>query len=131
MRRTPFVFFLIILVLPLGLLAQEPASGVCPPSPRRRDQIRRQAKGFVKGRHRSGMALYALDQPPGGPVATTIKITEGSQFEIAGKVDSRKPIVRRDPLFITADGKPLDTKFFADNCYFSVPLKAHRPNHGR
>ena len=33
-----------------------------------------------------GWHLYALDQPEGGPIATTIKVTEGKQFTIDGQI---------------------------------------------
>lgn len=71
-----------------------------------------------------GWHLYALDQPAGGPIATTIKVTEGKTFEIAGPIKPAKPPqVKPDPNFIVND-KPLDTKFFLDNAEFLVPLKA-------
>ena len=71
-----------------------------------------------------GWHLYALDQPEGGPIATTIKVTEGKQFTIDGQIESPKPLVKTDPLFIGADDKPLETKFFADSVTFKIPVKA-------
>lgn len=70
-----------------------------------------------------GWHLYALDQPSGGPIATTIKVADGSEFEIAGEITFPKPQIRPDPNFII-DGKPLETKFFTDRAEFLVPLKA-------
>ncbi|MEO6049831.1 MAG: protein-disulfide reductase DsbD domain-containing protein, partial [Pyrinomonadaceae bacterium] len=70
-----------------------------------------------------GWHLYALEQPEGGPVATTIKITDGKPFEIAGKITSPKPAEKTDPLFTGLDGKPLQTKFFTSGVTFTVPLK--------
>src|SRR6476469_295578 len=58
-----------------------------------------------------GWHLYAMDQPAGGPIATTIKIADGSPFEIVGNIEAPKPTVRPDPNFVV-DGKPLETKFF-------------------
>ena len=70
-----------------------------------------------------GWHLYALDQPAGGPIATTIKITEGRPFELAGQVGSPTPIIAADPNFII-DGKALETKYFVDNAEFSLPLRS-------
>jgi len=68
--------------------------------------------------------LYSLEQPKGGPIATTIKVAEGGQFEIAGKIgETPTPKVQPDPNFII-DGKPLETKFFTQRAQFTVPLKA-------
>ncbi|MGB7202838.1 MAG: cytochrome c biogenesis protein CcdA [Pyrinomonadaceae bacterium] len=72
----------------------------------------------------SGWHLYALEQPKGGPIATTIKVSNGSQFEIAGKITSPKPIQKIEELFVGEDGKPLETKFFENTVTFAVPLKA-------
>lgn len=65
--------------------------------------------------------LYATDQPKGGPFATTIKVTEASPFTLDGIVTSQKPIVKDDPNFVI-DGKPLQTRYFADSAVFTVPL---------
>src|SRR5438876_3294380 len=65
-----------------------------------------------------GWHLYALEQPEGGPVATTIKVADGKPFEIAGKIESPKPIVKFDQNF------QIDTKFFVNSVKFMVPLKA-------
>ena len=72
----------------------------------------------------SGWHLYALEQPPGGPIATTIRITEGIPFEISGQIASPRPIEKVDPLFTGLDGKPLETKSFANGVTFTIPLKA-------
>ena len=68
--------------------------------------------------------LYSLEQPKGGPIATTIKVAEGSQFEMVGKAaEVTKPKVEPDPNFII-DGKPLETRFFTQLAEFTVTLKA-------
>lgn len=68
-----------------------------------------------------GWHLYALDQPAGGPVATTIKAGTDSPWKIDGDIKSPKPIVRPDPNF-TVDGKPLETRSFTSEAKFVVPL---------
>ena len=77
----------------------------------------------LKAEIESGWHLYALEQPVGGPVATTIKVTEGRSFEIAGKIESPKPTIKADPNF-PVDGKPLETKFFEKFATFKMPLKS-------
>jgi len=70
-----------------------------------------------------GWHLYALDQPSGGPVATTIKATDASPWMIDGKIASPKPIVRPDPNF-TVNDKPLETRSFTNEAAFKIPLSA-------
>lgn len=70
-----------------------------------------------------GWHLYALDQPDGGPIKTTIKVTPDDPFEIGGEIVSPDPFVEPDPNFIV-DGKPLDTKFYKDSVEFTVPIRA-------
>jgi thiol:disulfide interchange protein len=68
--------------------------------------------------------LYSLEQPKGGPIATTIKVAEGGKFEIAGKIgETPAPKMEPDPNFII-DGKPLETRFFTQAAQFTVQLKA-------
>ncbi len=62
--------------------------------------------------------LYALEQPSGGPIATTVKPAEGSKFESNGNVTSGEPITKFDPNF------KIDTKFFVEKAEFRVPLRA-------
>jgi thiol:disulfide interchange protein DsbD len=82
-------------------------------------------KAALKAEIEPGWHLYALEQPEGGPIATTIKVTEGKPFEITGAIaSSPKPTTKTDPLFTGTDGKPLETKFFTGSVTFDVPLKA-------
>ncbi|MBK9215538.1 MAG: thioredoxin family protein [Chloracidobacterium sp.] len=72
----------------------------------------------------TGWKLYATDQPPGGPYATKITAAEGRPFEVNGSVESPKPTVKPDPLFVGLDGKALVTKYFTESANFRVPLRA-------
>jgi thiol:disulfide interchange protein len=72
----------------------------------------------------SGWHLYALEQPTGGPVATTIKATVATSLRVEGQIVSPKPTTRVDPLFTGPDGKELQTKFFQDTVTFAVPMAA-------
>ncbi len=72
----------------------------------------------------TGWKLYALEQPDGGPIATTIKIAEGRPFEIGGKINSTPAATSKlDPLFTGFDGKSLMTKYFMSSVAFAIPLK--------
>ncbi|MEP7147703.1 MAG: cytochrome c biogenesis protein CcdA [Acidobacteriota bacterium] len=70
----------------------------------------------------SGWHLYALDQPPGGPIPTTITIAPGTPLELLD-VTSPSPISKPDPLFIV-DGKPLETRYFENEAAFTLALTA-------
>lgn len=72
----------------------------------------------------SGWKLYALDQPPGGPIATTIKVPEGKSYSIDGEISAPKPIEKIDPLFTGDDGKPLNTKFYDSAVAIPVSVRA-------
>lgn len=77
----------------------------------------------VKAQVEGDWHLYSLEQPKGGPIATTIKVAEGSQFEMVGTAaEVTKPKVEPDPNFII-DGKPLETRFFTQQADFKVSLK--------
>lgn len=71
-----------------------------------------------------GWKLYALDQPPGGPIATTIKVPEGREFAIIGDIKAPKPLEKVDPLFVGEDGKPLNTKFYESAVNFLLSIRA-------
>ncbi len=113
-----------ILLLSMAAFAQNPTKWNLESDSK--DKLLKQGdeiKVVLKAEIESGWHLYALDQPAGGPIATTIKITEGSPFELAGQIQSPKPKIQPDPNFLV-DGKPLETKFFADRAEFLLPLKA-------
>ncbi|MEO5859947.1 MAG: cytochrome c biogenesis protein CcdA [Pyrinomonadaceae bacterium] len=78
----------------------------------------------LKAEVERGWHLYSLEQPKGGPIATTIKVADGSQFEINGNItEATKATVQPDPNFII-DGKALETRFFVDRAEFVVPVTA-------
>src|ERR1043166_7597683 len=111
---------LLLLLITLPVLAQNPAKWSLSSTSqsanlKQGDVINARLKAEIE----SGWHLYALEQPEGGPIATTIKISDGTPFETSGKIESPKPITKTDPLFTGADGKPLLTKFFTDAVEFS------------
>jgi thiol:disulfide interchange protein DsbD len=78
----------------------------------------------LKAEVEPGWHLYSLEQPKGGPIATTIKVAEGSQFQIDGKItEADEAKVQPDPNFIV-DGKALETRYFVDRATFLIPIKA-------
>lgn len=90
------------------------------------------AKEFQKGEKvgvkisaaiESGWHLYALDQPKGGPIATTIKIADGTPFTVYGEAKAPAPTIKPDPNFIV-DGRPLETKFYENSVDFAIALEA-------
>ena len=71
-----------------------------------------------------GWHLYALDQPDGGPIATTIKPAEGpSRIEIIGDIRTGRATVQPDPNFIV-NGKALETKYFEKRAEFELSFRA-------
>ncbi|HEX6280516.1 MAG TPA: cytochrome c biogenesis protein CcdA, partial [Pyrinomonadaceae bacterium] len=114
-----------IAVLAASALAQNPTKWILESDAKGKplkngETITVQVKAEVEG----DWHLYSLEQPKGGPIATTIKVAEGSQFEMIGNAkEVSKPKVQPDPNFII-DGKPLETKFFTESAQFTVSLRA-------
>lgn len=118
-----FLLPILLFVFAIGVSAQDPVKW-------RLDAAQAKAERSEKGQKievslnasiEEGWHLYALDQPSGGPVATTIKATEASPWKVEGETKSPKQIVRPDPNF-TVDGKPLETRSFTNEVSFKVPL---------
>lgn len=70
-----------------------------------------------------GWHLYAIDQPDGGPIKTSIKIPPDGDLEISGEISATEPISKPDPNFVV-DDKPLITKYYKDAATFDVTVKA-------
>lgn len=124
MRRVVFVVSLLLAFLVVPGFGQNPSkwslsSDSSAKTVRTGEAFSAELKAEIEG----GWHLYALEQPDGGPIPTTIKVTEGKPFEIAGAIVAPKPIVRSDQNFLV-NGKPLQTKFFQDSAEFSLPLRA-------
>lgn len=124
MHRVSYKLLILLLLLPMVLFAQNPAkwsldlggkSGQVKPG--------ETFKAVLQAEIEPGWHLYATDQPEGGPIPTTIKITEGKLYKIDGNIESPQPKVKPDPNF-EVDGKPLETKFFEQSAKFTVPVAA-------
>ena len=64
-----------------------------------------------------GWHLYSLTQPPGGPIKTTIGVTESSSFVQDGEVQQPEPQVQFDPNF------GINAEFFDGKVAFLVPVQ--------
>jgi thiol:disulfide interchange protein len=114
----------LFLLLPLAALGQNPANWTLESDTKGRSlKAGESVNVTLKAEVEPGWHLYALDQPAGGPIATTIKVAEGRPFEIVSAVRSPKPKTAPDPNFIV-DGKPLETKYFEDRAGFELTVKA-------
>ncbi len=121
--RTLFlrITFLII-TLPVIGLSQTPAHWSLTSDANGKSIPNSKFKAQLKADIDEGWHLYALEQPPGGPIATTI-VTSGI-YAIHGKIESPKPTVRIDTLFTGVDGKPLETRFYTKSVTFVIPVSS-------
>lgn len=124
--RSAFIHpFLLLLILAAAGFAQDPAKWTL--DSRAKGQTihpEEEYESSLSVSIESGWHLYALDQPDGGPIATTIKATEGRPLKIVGDIrPTTKPRIAPDPNFVI-DGKPLETKFFENNAKFHFLLVA-------
>ena len=66
-----------------------------------------------------GWHLYAMDQQPGGPIATKISLPASQAFTLNGSIESETaPIVANDPNF------NLETRYFEGDTSFRIPVEA-------
>jgi thiol:disulfide interchange protein DsbD len=124
MHRFSYRLLILLLFLPTVLFAQSPAKWSLDLGGRSGPVKQSETlKAVLRAEIESGWHLYATDQPEGGPIPTTIKITEGKPYKIDGEIASPQPKVKPDPNF-EVDGKPLETKYFELNAKFTVPVAA-------
>ena len=71
----------------------------------------------VKASIEEGWHLYSLTQPPGGPIRTTISVTETGSFAQAGEVRQPEPRIQFDPNF------GINAEFFDGKVDFLVPVQ--------
>ena len=72
---------------------------------------------LVKAEIEFGWHLYAINQPPGGPIATEVTLAAASPFTSGGPLETEKPIEGFDPNF------NLVTEYYDDQTVFRVPVK--------
>ena len=126
MSKAVYTVLLVLLVFAAAAFAQNPAKWTLTSDAKDKTlNACDTASAKVNAEIESGWKLYSTEQPEGGPIATTIKVTEGKSFELAGKITTIPAATNKvDPLFTGFDGKPLMTKFFMSTASFAVPLKA-------
>lgn len=122
MRSHFLKLILLVLLLPVGVLAQNPTKWSVKPNTDEGLRTGERLLVVLKAEIEPGWHLYALDQPAGGPIPTTIKVPDGARFELKD-VRSLVPRSEPDPLFIV-DGKPLETRYFENSAEFTLDLIA-------
>ena len=107
---------IILLVFPVFIFAQNPAKWTLESKSKGKTfKAGENFKAKLKAEIEGDWHLYALEQPKGGPIATTIKTDE--PFKINGKIESPAPITEFDPNF------KIDTKFYEKSAGFDLPLQ--------
>lgn len=76
------------------------------------------AVAHLRATIKPGWHLYALNQEPGGPVATKISLAQGQNWAVRGSVHEPTPITKHDPNF------NIPTHFFNHAVNFTIPLEA-------
>ena len=71
---------------------------------------------LVKAEIEFGWHLYATTQPPGGPIATEVRLVEAVPFTSGGALGTEKPAEGFDPNF------NLVTEYYEDHTVFRVPV---------
>ncbi len=118
----PSHFLKLILVLFLfaaGTVAQNPTRWSLESTEYKENAPVSRAPVHLRAAVEPGWHLYGLDQPPGGPIPTTIKVSDGSPFKIVGAIKSSKSLIKPDPNFVV-DGKALETRFFENEATFDI-----------
>ncbi|CAN5578804.1 thioredoxin family protein [soil metagenome] len=128
MIRKSFIklmFVAAIVFLPVLTFAQNPVSWSLESDAKGKslksgEKISAKLKAVIEG----NWHLYAVEQPKGGPFPTKISVAENLPFELDGKTSSPEPITKFDPNF------GIDTKFFAEQAEFNIPLKTTAETNG-
>ena len=122
MLRPSLNILVLMLLLPLGLVAQNPTNWKLQIIERKEFDFRSgdRFQAGLEAEIEPGWHLYATDQPAGGPIPTTISVSPGSPFNLSGPVAAPKPTIKFDPNF------NIETKFFENRVTLSVPLVASR-----
>lgn len=108
-----------ILILSSSVLAQNPVSWILESDAKGKNlKAEEKIKATLKAQIEGDWHLYAVEQPNGGPFPTKITVTENLPFQLDGKTESPSAITKFDPNF------NIDTKFFAKEAEFNLPLKA-------
>jgi thiol:disulfide interchange protein DsbD len=66
-----------------------------------------------------GWGIYAMSQPPGGPIAMTVEMPKSQPFAFAGAVVEPAPTKKIDRTFAN-----LETLYFEGTPAFTIPVRA-------
>lgn len=82
-----------------------------------------EARITVTARVQKGWKLYAIQQPPGGPIPLAFALTKGAPFQIAGKqiVAPKAKVQKQDANFA------VDTHYYENDVKFTVPVSVPGP----
>ena len=115
----PLTIFLFVFFSGVNSFAQNPTKWSLESDAKGKSlKVNENFKATLKAEIEGDWHLYALEQPAGGPIATTIKIPEGKPFKLNAEVTAPKPITEFDPNF------QIDTKFYTGKAEFNLPLQA-------
>ena len=107
---------LLLFALPAAALAQVPGTtkweAIAQPLNKQGVSVVNLTAQIEKGWH-----IYALSQPPGGPIPLRIAVEPGTPYELAGNITGAIPQKHRDPSF------NLETQFYTDGFTLKVPVK--------
>lgn len=113
------LIFPVIFLLPVFAFSQNPVSWSLESDAKGKNlKTEEKFKAKLKAKIEGNWYLYAVEQPEGGPFPTKITVAENLPFQLDGKTVSPEPITKFDPNF------GIDTKFFAKEAEFTIPLKA-------
>lgn len=117
--QVKFLLFFAFLLFPILTFGQNPVSWSLESDAKGKTlKAEEKFKAKLKAKIEGEWHLYAVEQPEGGPFPTKITVAENLPFQLDGKTESPAPITRFDPNF------NIDTKFFAKEAEFNIPLKA-------
>lgn len=117
--QVKFFLFFAFLLFPVLTFGQNPVSWSLESDAKSKTlKAEEKFKAKLKAKIEGVWHLYAVEQPEGGPFPTKITVSENLPFQLDGKTESPAPITKFDPNF------NIDTKFFAKEAEFNLPLKA-------
>ena len=127
MRYALIKLIFLILIVPVVGFAQDPAKwSLTVATGTEGSKAGSVVGGLLRADVEDGWHLYALDQPEGGPIPTTIKVSDGSSVAIVGLIKAGSPLkVQVDQNFVV-NGRPLETKYFEHLAMFNLDLKMLR-----
>lgn len=129
MKNFAKTILVILFILPLIALGQNPTKWQLTAVASTGAEPVASTKVELKVEIESGWYLYGLDQPEGGPIATTIKVSEGSPFTLAGSIDAQPAKTKLDNNF-KVNEKPLETKYYENSAAFGISLAPNETSAG-